>query len=183
MTGIGASVALAIVLCWVVFALSGLLMADVWAAALAVAVGVLSVTLFRDTVAVNVMVALLAPFGVMLPVLALRHVGMRFGLEFPVFGTIELAVFLVVYVVFLMAAFDVLPVDLYRYGYAPVPVAAMVLAVCAYGFVTGNWVLPLVAVLGQAFWVMCWGSSNWFDYVLHVVLVPVVAVVLIGRFF
>ena len=65
----------------------------------------------------------------------------------------------------------------------PLSVAVMVLAVCAYGFVTGNWFLPLVAVLGQAAWVMGWGSSNWFDYVLHVVMWPVALVVLVGRIF
>jgi hypothetical protein len=41
--------------------------------------------------------------------------------------------------------------------------------------------LPLVAVLGQALWLMGWGSSNWFDHVLHAVLVPVTTVVLILR--
>ena len=57
----------------------------------------------------------------------------------------------------------------------------MVLAVCIYELVTGNWFLAGVAVLGQLAWVMGWGSSNWFDMVLHVLLVPVAVVVLVMR--
>jgi hypothetical protein len=60
-----------------------------------------------------------------------------------------------------------------------VPVAVMVLAVCAYGLWSGTLFLPLVAVLGQALWVAGLGSSNWFDHVLHAGLVPVAGVVLI----
>ena len=81
--------------------------------------------------------------------------------------------------VFLASAMGVLPVDLYRLGYAPGPVAAMVLAVCGYGLWSGALFLPLVAVAGQALWVAGRGSSNWFDHVLHALLLPVAGVVLI----
>jgi len=37
----------------------------------------------------------------------------------------------------------------------------------------------LVAVAGQALWVAGRGSSNWFDHVLHALLLPVAGVVLI----
>lgn len=181
MTELGASVALAILLSWVVFAISGFMMADIRAVTLGAVVGIAWVLLARDSMALRGMVALLAPFGVMLPALALRHAGVKLGFEVPSFGTLELGVFLLAYIMFLMTAFDVVPVDLYRFGYAPMPVAMMVLAVCGYGLATGNWFLPLVAVLGQAFWVMGWGSSNWFDFVLHVLLVPVTAIALVLR--
>lgn len=181
MSGLGATVALAIVLGWVVFALSGLLLAPPWPAVLALVGGVLLVLVARDTLAANGLVALLAPFGVMLPALALRHMAVAQGLSVPGFSTAEIAVFLVLYTAFLCTAFGVIPVDIYRYGYAPWPVAFMVLAVCAYALATGNWFLAGVAVLGQLAWVMGWGSSNWFDMMLHVLLVPVAAVVLITR--
>jgi hypothetical protein len=57
----------------------------------------------------------------------------------------------------------------------------MLMGLCGYGALTGQVFLPLVAVLGQALWLMGWGSSNWFDHVLHAVLVPVTTVVLILR--
>ena len=181
MTGLGASIALAVVLGWVVFALAGLLVSAPLAVGIGVVVGALCTGLARDTVGVSGLIAVLAPFGVMLPALAARHMAVSLGLAVPGFSTVEIAVFLGVYVAFLATAFGVIPVDLYRYGYAPWPVGAMVLVLCAYAFATGNWFLAAVAVLGQLFWVVGWGSSNWFDHVLHVFLVPVAAIVLLLR--
>ncbi len=183
MTGVLASVWLAVIVAWVVFALAGWVVAEPASVWIGGAVGVAAVLLFRDTLPMRGMVALLAPFGVMLPALALRHIGAKLGLPVVPFSGVELAVFLVVYVAFLASAMGVIPVDVYRLGYAPLPVGAMVLAVCLYGLATGNWFLPLVAVTGQALWVLGWGSSNWFDYVTHVLLVPVAGIALILRAF
>ena len=160
-----------------------MLLAPPWPTVVALAAAVVIGIAARDTLPVNGLVALLAPFGVMLPALALRHMAVAQGLSIPGFSTGEIAVFLLVYIAFLCTAFGVIPVDLYRYGYAPWPVATMVLAVCAYALLTGNWFLAGVAVTGQLAWVMGWGSSNWFDMMLHVLLVPVAAVTLITRLF
>lgn len=181
MTGLGASAALAVLIGWAVFALAGWVAAPVLAAGLGAVAGAGLVVAFRDSLALGGAVALLAPMGVMLPAMALRHVAVRLGLPVPGFATWELAAFLVLYSGFLAAAFGVVPVDVYRLGFAPLPVAAMVLGLCGYGLVTGNWFLALVAVLGQGAWVMGWGSSNWFDHVLHAALWPVAAVVLVAR--
>lgn len=183
MSGVWGAAGLAVILGWVLFHLIGLVLSPtgalIWAALLAG----LAVSVAWDSVAVSGAMAVLAPFGVMLPALALRHVGVQFGLPVPGFSALELVVFLVAYVAFLCAAFGVIPVDVYRFGYAPWPVAGMVLAVCAYGLLTGNWFLAGVAVLGQLAWVMGWGSSNWFDMMLHVLLVPVAVVALVMRVF
>lgn len=183
MSGVLAAGGLAVVLAWVVFALTGWVVAAPVSVWLGGALGALAVLLLRDTLPLRGLVALLAPFGVMLPALALRHMAAKLGLPVVPFGTLELVVFLLAYLVFLASAMGALPLDVYRLGYAPWPVAAMVLAICAYGLVTGNWFLPLVVVVGQALWLTGWGSSNWFDYVTHVLLVPVAAVVLVLRVF
>lgn len=183
MSGVLAAGGLAVVLAWVVFALTGWVVAAPVSVWLGGALGALAVLLLRDTLPLRGLVALLAPFGVMLPALALRHMAAKLGLPVVPFGTLELVVFLLAYLVFLASAMGALPLDFYRLGYAPWPVAAMVLAICAYGLVTGNWFLPLVVVVGQALWLTGWGSSNWFDYVTHVLLVPVAAVVLVLRVF
>lgn len=171
---------LAVVLGWVAFALVGL-----WAgpemASFAGGVAAALVLTLRHTVVVAGAMALLAPLGVMLPALALRHAAAIWGVPVIPFGTTELLVFLTTYAVFLASATGLVPVDLYRLGYAPRPVAAMVLAVCACGLWSGTLFLPLVAVAGQALWVAGLGSSNWFDHILHAVLVPVVLVALILR--
>lgn len=181
MTAIGTSAGLAIVLGWTIFVLAGWVMSPGLAAGLGALIGAGLVLGLRDSAAAGAAVALLAPFGVMLPALALRHVAVRLGVPVPGFASWELAGFLALYTAFLAAAFGAFPADIYRLGYAPWPVAAMVLAVCGYGFVSGNWFLALVAVAGQAAWAMGWGSSNWFDHVLHAALWPVAAVVLVAR--
>ena len=181
MSGFLAASGLAVVLAWAVFALAGWVVAAPVSVWLGGAAGALAVLVLRDTVPLRGMVALLAPFGVMLPALALRHMAAKLGVPVVPFGTVEVLVFLLAYLLLLASAMGALPVDLYRLGYAPLPVGLMVLAVCGYGFATGNWFVPLVAVLGQALWVAGWGSSNWFDHVTHVLLVPAAAIVLLLR--
>ena len=181
MTAVWASLGLASIFAWVIASLAGLVLPPLWAVGLGAGIGLALAFGLPGTLGVGGMMALLTPLGIMLPALALRHLGLKLGVPFAPFATWELAVFLLLYTGFLASAFGVLPLELYRLGYAPLPVAVMVLAVCCYGFATGNWLLPLVAVLGQAAWVMGWGSSNWFDYVLHAMLWPVALIVLVGR--
>ncbi len=173
----------AVLLGWVAYALAGLV-APVNVALIAGAlIGVLAVLVFRDTVAIRGFVAVLGPIGIVLPLLALRHAAAGMGVPVAPFGTMELLVFVVLYMGFIASSMGVIPVDLYRHGYAPIPVAVMVLALCAYGAMTGTLFIPLLAVLTQALWVMGWGSSNWFDHVTHALLVPIIFVVLILRLF
>ncbi|MEO0371598.1 MAG: hypothetical protein AAF231_09110 [Pseudomonadota bacterium] len=182
MKQVGSSLALALLVAWVVQGMALVALAPLAATGLGAAAGAAAVTLSRSVV-VGGAVALLSPFGVMLPSLALGGLLARLGVDLPGFSAWELVVFLAGYTVFLCSAFGVLRVDLYRWGYAPVPVAGMVLAVCLYATLTGNWVLALLAVVSQVFWVMRWGSSNWFDYVLHVLLWPAVLVALLASLF
>jgi len=181
MTGLGALAALAVVLGWAVFALAGWVVPPALAAGIGAATGAGLVLAFRDSAGLGGAVALIAPMGMMLPALALRDVAVRLGVPVPGFSTWEIAAFLALYTAFLATAFGAIPVEVYRLGYAPVPVAAMVLASCGWGLVSGNWLVALVAVLAQAAWATGQGSDNWFDHVLHVALWPVAAVVLAGR--
>ena len=183
MIGLLTYASVAILLGWVVYAIAGFFVAAPVALIAGGLIGALSVVFLRDTVAIRGIIAVLGPIGIMLPMLALRHAAAGVGVNVAPFGTLELIVFVLVYMAFLAASMGVLPVDIYRIGYFPVPVGAMVLALCAYGALTGNFFIPLVAVLGQAAWVMGWGSSNWFDHVLHALLVPIVLTVLILRLF
>ena len=181
MTELLTTLSLATLLAWLAFAGLSLVAGATVAVPAGALIGLACALALRGTVGIAGAVALLAPFGVMLPALAARQMAMRLGVEFPAFTTTELSVFLAVYLYFLASAFGVVPGDLYRLGYAPVPVAAMVLALCAYGAWSGNWFIPLVAVAGQLGWVMHWTSSNWFDTITHVLLVPMVVIVLILR--
>jgi len=171
---------LAIVLGWAGFALASLWIGSAGASAAGGTVAAL-VPLLRRSIPVAGAMALLSPVGVMLPALALRDMAAAWGLPVMPFGTFEISVFLAAYAAFIASAMGLVPVDLYRLGYAPGAVAAMVLMVCAYGLAAGSLFLPLVAVAGQALWVARLGSSNWLDHVLHAALVPVAVVTLVLR--
>ncbi|SLN24003.1 hypothetical protein ROA7450_00970 [Roseovarius albus] len=183
MTGMVTQLWMAVLLGWLGFVAISFMTDTQMAAIAGLAFGISCVVMLRETVVLRGLVAVLEPVGVILPVLALRHVAGKLGVEITPLTTVELLVFLALYIAFLLTAFDVIPVEAYRLGYAPVPVAVMVLLACAYGAATGNLLVPLVAVVGQLLWVLGWGSSNWFDHVLHVLLVPVIFATLIGRLF
>ena len=178
MTRLGSSLALAVLVAWCVHGVLGAMLAPLAAVLLGAAAGAAAVALTRWLL-VGGAVALLAPFGVMLPSLALGSMAGRLGVDVVGFSQLELSVFLVGYTVFLLSAFGILREDLYRLGYAPVPVGIMVVMICFYAALSANWFLATVVVLGQFFWVMKWGSSNWFDHILHVLLLPVAVLALI----
>ncbi|WP_324751924.1 hypothetical protein [Roseovarius sp. Pro17] len=174
---------LASLLGWLAFALLGFGMQPQMAVPLGLIFGLGCAFLLRDTVPLRGIVALLGPVGAVLPFIILRQMTAHLGVPVQPFGSVELLVFLVLYTAFLASAAGVMPVDVYRLGYAPIPVALMVLTLCAYGFAQGMVFVPLLAVTGQAMWLAGWGSSNYFDHVLHPALAPAVAVVLVLRLF
>ncbi|MEB8388276.1 hypothetical protein OO012_13645 [Rhodobacteraceae bacterium KMM 6894] len=150
---------------------------------LGLAIGAICAIGLRSTLPVGVIMAVLDPIAIILPLLALRHMVAAIGVPVQPFGTAELVVFLLLYLTFLATAAGALPWQVYRLGYTPIPVALIALALCVVGLWQGALFLPLVAVSGQALWVLGWGSSNYFDHIVHAALVPVVIVVLILRLF
>ncbi|PVA09866.1 hypothetical protein DC366_12195 [Pelagivirga sediminicola] len=148
---------------------------------LGLALGVICAALFRDTLPLRGIVAVLGPVGIVLPLLILRQMAAHLGAPVQPFGAVQLLLFVVLYIAFLASAAGALPVDLYRLGYAPWPVAIMVLALCVLGFWQGALFVPVLAVAAQAIWAMGGGSSNWFDHVLHPALVPAALIVLVLR--
>lgn len=172
---------LASLLGWLAFILLGIGLQAQIAVPVGLALGCGCALFLRDTLPLRGIVALLGPVGAVLPLIILRQMAAQLGVPVQPFGSVELLIFLASYLVFLASAAGVIPVDIYRLGYAPIPVAGIMLALCAYGFAQGLLFVPLLAVTGQAIWVMGWGSSNYLDHVLHPALVPAVAVVLVLR--
>ena len=128
----------AILLGWVAYATTGLVISSTIALIIGAAVGGLAVLVFRDTIVVRGVIAVLGPIGIVLPLLALRHVAAGLGVTVAPFGTLELLVFVLVYMGFIATSMGVIPLDIYRLGYAPLPVGVMVLAMCLYGALTGS---------------------------------------------
>lgn len=168
---------------WTVFALAIWWLAPGLAAPIGLFAGLAAGWLFRASLIMRGFVALLDPIGVVLPLLAVRHMAIAFGYDVVSFSYVELTLFLIGYIGFLAASQGAFGFDAYRFGYKPWPVALIALGLCGLGMVTGNLFYPLVAVTGQAMWTLRLGSSNYFDHILHALLVPVVAIELISRLF
>ena len=183
MTGALTVIWLASLTGWLAWLILGIGIQAQIAVPLGLAVGLAAAILMRDTLPLRGMVALLGPIGAVLPFVILRQMAADLGLEVQPFGSFELIVFLGLYIAFLASAAGVIPIEAYRLGYAPIPVAVIVLVLCAYGLGQGSLFVPLLAVSAQAMWVMGWGSSNYFDHILHPALVPAVAIVLVMRLF
>ena len=181
MTGVVSKLGLAVLLGWVAWGLFSLGLDLPLSLAVGLAIGAACAFALRATLPVGALMAVLDPIAIVLPLLALRHMSASLGVSVHPFDTAELVAFLLLYLTFLATAAGALPWEVYRLGYAPVPVALIALALCAFGLWQGTAFLPLVAVTGQILWVLGWGSSNYFDHILHVALVPVVVVVLILR--
>lgn len=175
------SAALAILLSWVAWGIAALVMPSTAALLVALPIGAAVALLLRDTIVLRGVVAIFDPIGIVLPLLIVRQMASGLGVPFEPFGTLELIIFLIVYLTFLTSSFDVFPADPYRLGYSPAFVAAIVLGLCVFGWVTGNAFIPFIAVTGQVMWVFKIGSSNYFDHILHVMLVPVAVIELIFR--
>jgi hypothetical protein len=172
----------AVVLGWVGFAITGLILNTTWAVMVAVIVAL--VTLLRARSAfIRGFLAVMEPVGLVLSLLALRQILTAVGVSVQPFASSEILLFLLTYLAFLSAAMGIVPVNMYRLGYDPKSVGLMVLALCTYGFVTGALFVPLLAVLGQIAWLWGKDSSNFFDHILHATLVPVSLVVLLLRLF
>ncbi len=150
---------------------------------LGLALGAVCAVLFRETVPLRGLVAVLGPIGIVLPLLILRQMAAHLGAPVQPFGTVQLLIFVLLYIAFLASAAGAVSLDVYRLGYAPWPVAIMALALCALGLWQGALFLPVLAVAAQAIWVLGCGSSNWFDHVLHPVLIPAALIVLVLRLF
>lgn len=174
---------LAVLLGWAAWGVLSLGLSAPWSIVAGLAVGAICAFGLRETLALRGIVAVLGPIGVVIPLLALRQMAGVLGVPVHPFGTLELLVFLAAYLVFLAAAMGALPAEIYRLGYAPLWVAGIVLAICAYGLWQGSVFLPALAVSAQLLWVLGWGSSNYFDHILHVGLIPAVLIVLVARVF
>ena len=174
-------IGLCLALLWAVFRILELFLAPraalIWAG-IGLAAALLCDVWLQAEVAV-LLIAVFAPFGTILPALALQNIARRQGLRMPTFGAGQQALILVLYVAFLCAALGVFSFDPYRFGYDPVLGSAMALAGCAYAVWSRFYFVACAFLLGQLAWTFDVGSSNYFDHITHVILVPVILISLL----
>ncbi len=128
-----------------------------------------------------VFIAVLAPFGVILPAMALQNMARGFGLNVKEFRTIELVIFVILYLVFLCASLGVFTFDPYRFGYIPLNSHIIAIIGVLYALCRQYYPLAVAILLGQVLWFFDIGSSNFFDHISHALLVPIILVCLFKR--
>lgn len=170
-----------VLLAWAAFMILSAVLGPVAAVLGGIILGGGAAYLLRQGRVLGGLVAVLEPIGVVLPILAIWQMAGAMGLDLPRLSVLELLIYLAAHVALLAASMGALPGEPYRLGYAPLPVGAMVLLACLYGLATGHPLIPLIAVAGQVLWVLGWGSSNWFDHVIHAVMIPAALISLIAR--
>jgi len=175
------ALAAGIVTAWVLFQGLRLFLPLRMALGCALALGVLPYLLVPHVPAFAMIIAVFAPFGVLLPVLAVQSLMRTTGVAVPRFATRELLLGLVCYVAFLSASLGVFDWDPYRLGYTPHWGGGIAVLIAAYGALRGHVGLSLAALLGQVLWMLDIGSSNYFDHISHALMVPILVVVLVQR--
>jgi len=146
-----------------------------------IAVGVCILIPIIINEAAYILIAAFAPFGMVLPAIALQNMARKNGFQTKEFQTSELTVFLCIYFLFLCASLGVFTFDPYPIGYMPLYGNIITVILCLYTLWRGYYVLAAAIVLGQLSWALDYGSSNIFDHLTHALLVPVIVVTLLLR--
>ena len=165
---------------WVVFRLLRLIALRENALPVAFSLVLILMVAWPSNPAFAAAVAVLAPFGVLLPALALRSIARSLGVRIKPFHWAELLGFAGLYGAFLAASGGVIPLDVYAFGYTPVGAAGVALAFCLWGLIRNSLFLPVAALISTVIWVFDLGSSNAFDNLTHVALLPLAIIALPG---
>lgn len=129
----------------------------------------------------SVTMAVLAPFGAVLPLLALRAVWGKLGGTAQPFTSLELLGCLTLLLLLYCSALGVFTFDLYRFGYAALSGTAIAMVCAVLAIWRGHWPVAVAISAGQVLWGLGIGSSNVIDHLSHMMLVPVICVVLTKR--
>lgn len=131
---------------------------------------------------ITILIAIFAPFGILLPTLALQDIARKCKVyDFGTYPVHELVLVLIIYVAFLSASIGVFHFDPYRFGYSPAIGSSIALTACGYALWRGYYVIAVALILGQIAWTFDLGSSNYFDHMTHVIIVPIIFIVLVKK--
>ena len=175
------STTLAILIGWTISKIVGVVAPRKLALVVGIIVGLAVATIARGAPPILYFTAILSPIAITVPLLAVRNFLQTSGISCPRFSKVELAGILVLYIVFLAASMGVISFDFYRLGYNPVWAGVFALFLIGYGAFRRNPFFPIIAIFGQVLWTFDIGSSNYFDHIGHVLLVPIIVVALLSR--
>lgn len=151
------------------------------AAVLAVVIGFAISLVPRHSDFNLLMVSLLSPLPVLIPVYALGLLAGPFGFRPGWWPRADLAVALVALLTLILSAIGHIGFDIYRYGYEAWPVAIIAAGMAALALWRNHMLLLVGIVLGQILWMLEIGSTNFFDHVSHILLIPLLGLYILKR--
>lgn len=175
------ALAAGLVLGWSLFWLLRFFIPVRLAAGVAVGVGFVPFFLFPTFAFYSIFIAVFTPFGLLLPMVAVQGILRVLGYRVTRVATLDLLAILGLYTAFILASVGVFEWDPYRYGYLPASGGAVAVMLCLYGLLRQHIWISAVAVAGQVLWAFDFGSSNYFDHISHVLLIPIIAICLLRR--
>lgn len=125
----------------------------------------------------SLMVALFAPFSLVVTAMALDSLARPFRraarrAPTPAWA---LALALAALLAYLAASMGVIAPDPYRLGYHPAAPGALVAILLLWSWMRGDAWLALACLAAQSLWLAGLGSDNGFDQIAHALLVPILA--------
>jgi len=181
MTGLYEACAAGVLVSWCLYRLLHLVLPKLPAVAVSVVAGFVPFIIFPELLFYSMIIAIFAPFGLLLPMAAVQGFFRDFGYPVNRFATVDLVIVLILYLIFVSASVGVVTWDPYRYGYDPVWGGFVALILCLYGMLREHLGIVIIALAGQFLWMLGIGSSNFFDHVSHVLIIPVILVCLFQR--
>jgi hypothetical protein len=121
-------------------------------------------------------IATLEPFGVMLPALCLRSSARKVGWQDEAVPSVDKLVLAGLMSVVIAGSFGVLPVFPYGWFYAGIGPAALAVGLALWALWRRQIVVLIAVTLGQVLWLLDVGSSNFYDHVAHLVLIPALVI-------
>lgn len=122
-------------------------------------------------------IAVLAPFGVMVPALCLQWSARKIGFALPRAPRLDLLALVALMLVVTLGAGGVLPIQPYAWFYSGLGAGVLALGIAAWALWRNQAFVLGAVVLGQVLWLLDVGSSNFYDHMTHFVLIPALAVV------
>ena len=113
-------------------------------------------------------VALFEPLPFTLVIYALAFLARPFGFQSRPWPKSDIAISISAGFLLIFSAIGVLPFDIYRYGYEPLPVGVIAVVLALLALWRKHLLLCLSVPLALMLWMFNVASSNFFDHVFHV---------------
>ena len=174
MTELYTLMGLSIIFTWIVFSALRFALKPLASITVSLLLVAIYMILLRQTEAMSLPIAVIAPLGAVLPAMAIHNIMQHCNVPLKRFSNSELLFFTVGLLAFLIASIGTIQFDPYRFGYYPLTGTFIAFLASLYLMMRGHWVILIGVLIGQLAWTFDISSTNIFDHISHG-LIPFIA--------